>query len=87
MDIKDFWNLQNIEHCRAVINFTYETWLEHMVKWYEEMILTAKKSYYVSEEPIMDDQAYDKCEELLRLIKPDSLALSKVGYEMEKEND
>lgn len=92
VDLKEFWNLQNLQYVRAVAKcrvlnleqpeFTNKT-NELMISWYENFILEAKKAYYVSEEPVMDDQSYDKCEDLLRLLKPDSLALCKVGYEME----
>lgn len=45
----------------------------------EDMIVLAKKAYYDSDNPIMEDSQYDKFEDYLRILRPDSKVLQKVG--------
>ena len=50
-----------------------------MAKYCEEIIIEAKRSYYSSGEPIMSDSYYDKIEDRLRKLNPNSSILEKVG--------
>ena len=96
IEIKEMWLLQNEQHCLAIskcrqLNLVepefHECWLNHMTSWYEGEIMRAKTAYYAEGEPIYSDMAYDKIEEILRRLKPDSMVLSKVGYELEKTDE
>lgn len=78
MDIKDFrevWNAMHIKCCAT----NPETRNEIMGKWLEDQIIAAKAAYYNTESPLMEDNVYDKMEEYLRMINPDSPVLEKVG--------
>lgn len=69
------WNKMHIEHCKkggAIRN-------NIMADYCEEMILAAKKAYYGSSEVIMSDTRYDWFEDTLKLLRPDSNILEKVG--------
>jgi len=44
-----------------------------------ELLLEAKKAYYTSAEPIMDDHTYDTLEEILRLKAPHHRFFTKIG--------
>ena len=44
-----------------------------------ELLLEAKKAYYTSAEPIMDDHTYDILEEILRLKAPHHRFFTKIG--------
>lgn len=46
-----------------------------------ELLITAKKAYYTSGKPIMDDHTYDTLEEILRQKSPHHRIFSKVGHE------
>ena len=50
-----------------------------MIKYCEEQILAAKQAYYNTEDPIMEDQVYDKIEDYLRVLDPNNSLLEKVG--------
>jgi NAD-dependent DNA ligase len=49
-----------------------------MSDWYEDLITQGKDAYYAGN-PIMSDVVFDKVEELLRHIKPNSNLLKQVG--------
>ena len=44
-----------------------------------ELLIEAKKAYYTSGKPIMDDHTYDTLEEILRKKLPNHRIFSKVG--------
>ena len=50
-----------------------------MADYCEEQIVKAKEAYYNTSEVIMTDQMYDKLEDWLRLLRPTSKILEKVG--------
>lgn len=50
-----------------------------MVELCENLLVQAKEAYYNSESPIMEDKTYDWFEDRLRILKPDSNILDKVG--------
>ena len=52
-----------------------------MANWLEEILNEAKTKYYTGVE-IMSDRQYDKFENYLKLLKPDSKILEKVGYDV-----
>lgn len=56
-----------------------------MADYLEEIILMAKKEYYTTGEPIMEDYRYDKMEKYLEMLRPESDVLKKVGYEIKKD--
>jgi NAD-dependent DNA ligase len=78
----DMWNERDMENFKTM---TPEERNESMADWMEELIIEAKKLYYTTDTPMMDDETYDCCEESLRALRPDSPVLSKVGYNMEGE--
>lgn len=78
MTIQDFhqtWNELHIQ-CTAA---NPESRNEEMAKWLESQILNAKTLYYNTESPIMEDRVYDKMEDYLRILNPDSDVLKRVG--------
>ncbi|KKQ50321.1 MAG: ligase protein, partial [Candidatus Shapirobacteria bacterium GW2011_GWE1_38_10] len=44
-----------------------------------ELLIEAKKAYFTSDKPIMDDHTYDTLEEILRQKMPQHRIFSKVG--------
>ena len=50
-----------------------------MADYCEEMILKGKEAYYGTGNIIMTDQQYDKFENILKLLRPNSKILEKVG--------
>lgn len=50
-----------------------------MADWCEEQILLAKKAYYTTENALYEDDAYDNIEMRLKILRPDSSVLQKVG--------
>jgi len=44
-----------------------------------ELLVTAKKAYYTSDKPIMDDHTYDTLEEILKQKSPHHRLFSKIG--------
>ena len=50
-----------------------------MADYCEEKILEAKEAYYDSGETIMSDKYYDRLEDNLKILRPDSKVLEKVG--------
>lgn len=74
-DLPSIWNQKHIEYIKygsAVRN-------KMMAEYCEEQILAAKQAYYNTESPIMEDAVYDKLEEYLRILNPESHILQKVG--------
>lgn len=57
-----------------------ETRNSKMADYCEEMIMEAKKHYYGSGNTIMEDSTYDRLENCLKVLRPDSKILDKVGY-------
>jgi NAD-dependent DNA ligase len=55
-----------------------------MADFCESQIILAKKAYYDTESPIMEDIVYDKFEDYLKIIRPDSKVLEKVGTDLKK---
>lgn len=79
MDLKEFYEIWNRRHRECVSN-NPDTRNDIMASWLEEQILKAKDAYYQSAQPIMDDNVYDKMEEYLKIINPNSPVLQKVGH-------
>lgn len=82
MKTDEEWNNHwNIAHFHFVkldrINGTKERNTK-MADYAEELILRAKEHYY-SGDDIMSDNAFDKLERNLKLLRPDSPVLEKVG--------
>ena len=46
-----------------------------------EILIEAKKAYYTTGKPIMDDHTYDTLEEVLKKKSPYHRLFSKVGHE------
>lgn len=95
MTYKEFWRLHNDTHISGVsearrLNLEQpefnEKIAEFQSKMLEQLIIKAKDYYYRIGEPMMDDQVYDKAEEVLRAIKPDSEVFNMVGYKMESDS-
>jgi len=87
LEVDDLWKLQNETHLEVVTEFRSKGlqgedaqvyWTTELSNWYESLLLQGKKAYYAGK-PIMSDPAFDKLEELLRLIKPESELLKQVG--------
>lgn len=53
---------------------------EFFADYCEEIILKAKKSYYDTGKTIMSDEKYDGVERKLKLLRPKSKVLEKVGH-------
>ena len=87
-DIKDWRILWNIEHIQCVKynndsgRFCKEA-ADHrnkrMADWLEFHMSKAKDAYYNSGVPIMSDVTYDNFEDKLKVLRPDSNLLTKVG--------
>ena len=93
LTLDQFWEYQNEAHLQIVDEFralnqspeaNQEYWTKNMSEWYEGLILDAKKAYYNSGKPIMDDITHDTIENCLKLIKPNSKVLKQVGAEIGK---
>ena len=54
---------------------------EKMADWLEKILNSAKTSYYTGE-ALMSDYQYDKFENYLKKLRPDSKILEKVGYDV-----
>jgi hypothetical protein len=87
LEVEEFYTLQNETHIEVVSEFRKKGlagsdaqlyWTTEMSNWYEDLLLQGKKAYYAGK-PIMSDSAFDKIEEMLRYIKPDSDVLKRVG--------
>lgn len=78
LDDKAFTEMWNCEYCRLVI-CRYSDVNSGMADYCERMIIKAKELYYSSGETIMSDLNYDKLEDRLRMLRPDSDVLEKVG--------
>jgi NAD-dependent DNA ligase len=78
MDLTEFYEIWNQKHCELIVQGPAIR-NKLMADFCEETILNAKNAYYNTEKPVMTDEAYDKTEEYLRLLRPDSKALEKVG--------
>lgn len=50
-----------------------------MANYCENLIVRAKEAYYKTQDPIMSDLAYDRIERNLKILRPDSKMLEKVG--------
>ena len=92
MTHKEFWKFHNENYKRLVSEARilqleqphFNDYLNSgMADVLEKLIIEAKKFYYTTGNPLMSDQEYDKTEELLRNIKPESSVLQKVGYEID----
>lgn len=57
----------------------FKTWNEWKIDWLEKHIIRAKDAYYNSDNPWCDDQVYDRMENHLKVLKPDSPVLTMVG--------
>ena len=58
--------------------------LDLSIKDLERLILDAKHAYYNTGDPIIDDADYDVLEDMLRAVKPDSVALGVGAITLEK---
>ena len=78
IDIKDLRDTWNQMHCELIKQGpTIRN--ELMANWCEEQIILAKKAYYNTENSLYTDEAYDSIEDNLRVIRPTSNVLKKVG--------
>jgi len=77
LEIKEFFPIWNEKHCEY-IGLGGEERNRLMGIWCEHQLLEAKKAYY-NGNPIMEDRVFDKIEEYLRVLNPDSKVLEKVG--------
>jgi hypothetical protein len=74
----DFWvNKWNKKHCDC-IKLGSDKRNEVMANFAEVLIIKAKDKYY-SGNPIMSDQAYDRFEKWLKILRLKSFVLIKVG--------
>lgn len=78
-DLVDKWNRRDIEMLKTMGGLERN---EAMADWLESLIMEAKRMYYTTGNPIMDDESYDDCEDKLRILRPNSPILDKVGYDM-----
>lgn len=78
LTIKDFYPIWNALHQEHTVKGA-DARNEAMSLWLEDTIIEAKKAYYETGENLMEDRVYDKLEEYLKLLKPDSKVLEKVG--------
>ena len=69
----------NVLHCKYINEGTPQYRNEKMADYCEEMIIKAKKVYYDSGESMMTDLTYDRFEENLKSLRPDSKLFDKVG--------
>lgn len=85
---KDYTDIWNELHCKCVKenealgNTGADSSLYRnniMADHCEEMILKAKDAYYNSGDVIMSDWQYDMFEDRLRVLRPNSIILNKVG--------
>lgn len=89
LDDKEFTEMWNYEFSRLIIarNTVIENGCKPldnsinsgMADYCELMILKAKELYYSGGETLMSDLNYDKLEDRLRMLRPDSEVLEKVG--------
>lgn len=78
---KQWLNLLNKDN-KEYINQDQSYRDKKLTEWLETTLLSAKKEYYTGE-PIMSDSSYDKFEEMLKRLNPDSSVLQMVGYKEE----
>ena len=71
----DKWN---DKYCEFVQNKDIDV-NEAMADWCEQIILEAKNAYYNTSTSIMEDGDYDTIEGRLKILRPDSNVLVKVG--------
>lgn len=71
----DLWNEKHI----SLVEYRNN----QMADWCEQMIDKAKTAYYTGK-AIMDDETYDAIENDLKLLRPTSKMLKKVGYTVNK---
>ena len=70
----DEWNAMHIKHAGK------EDRNDIMADWLEVILDEAKTAYYTSSSPTMNDKSYDRLEADLRMLRPTSYVLTKVGY-------
>ena len=70
--IKEFYPIWNELHCKNIV-YGSNARNELMANWLESQILEAKAAYYKSEKTLYDDQTYDKLEEYLKVLRPESI--------------
>lgn len=68
-------NNKNGRECQEAADYSNSV----MADFCEDLILQAKKAYYDTGEPIMDDLTFDNFENRLKLLRPNSKILEKVG--------
>ena len=71
----DDWMVKHREYTKL----GYEIRNSKMADYCEEIILAAKEPYYNSGDPIMSDNAFDRFENYLKSLRPNSKLLEKVG--------
>lgn len=76
--IKEFYDIWNELHCRFIKQGA-KSRNSQCANWCEEQIILAKKAYYETGNPIMEDNVYDKIESYLTILRPCSKILEKVG--------
>ena len=75
----DHWlDVWNNKYCELVA-LGYSDRNDRLADWCEEIILEAKKRYYGQGDTIMCDGDYDAIEGRLRILRPNSKCLTKVG--------
>lgn len=77
----DDWNVLHIKYIKIGVNYRNEK----MADYCEQIILKAKDSYYNTGQRIMDDHTFDRHEAWLKLLRPDSRILLKVGSSLRSQ--
>ena len=75
----DEWNQLHIQYVKEERENKIDNYRnDKMADYCEEIIIKAKKAYYDGN-PIMTDSKFDRFEEYLKLLRPNSKILEKVG--------
>ena len=77
-DHKEYIDEWNRKHCEFVADPSVDRNMS-MANYCEGRLLEAKRAYYDSDSPIMEDKTYDWFEDRLKILNPDSKILLKVG--------
>lgn len=76
---QEYTKIWNDLHCKYIHKYGADKRNELMADHCEELILKAKEVYYNTGNTIMTDATYDYYEDKLRILRPTSKALEKVG--------
>jgi len=76
---KEYSKIWNDMHIKLINKHTPSKRNDLMADYCETMILKAKDAYYNTGTVIMSDRQYDDFEDKLRILRPTSKVLDKVG--------